>query len=108
MKQNTSQSGPPATLSSALAYLSRGWSVIPIAPRGKTPLVRWQEFQNRHPTESEVRRWFSEHPDANIGVVTGAISGIIAVDIDGAEGEAALTSRVGALPLTLTNRSGRA
>ena len=107
MKQNTSQSGPAAALSAALAYLSRGWSVIPLAPRGKTPLVRWQEFQNRHATEAEVRRWFSEHPDANIGVVTGAVSGIIAVDVDGEEGELALTSRVAALPVTLTNRSGR-
>lgn len=67
-------------------YLRNGWSVIPIRPRAKEPLIPWTEFQKRRATEEEVRRWFTDNPTANVGLVTGAISGFIVVDIDGAEG----------------------
>ena len=31
----------------AVRYLCLGWSVVPVRPRGKTPLVHWQEYQPR-------------------------------------------------------------
>jgi replicative DNA helicase len=48
----------------------------------KVPLVSWKEFQTRHPTEQEVTSWFNKWPDANIGIVTGKISGIVVFDLD--------------------------
>ncbi len=61
------------------------FSVIPLR-RDKKPLLAWQEFQGRKPSEEEVEQWFTRWPDANIGIVTGAVSGLVVVDADGAEG----------------------
>ena len=64
-------------LRTALGYLARGWSVVPVVERGKRPIVRWQTLEERHPTEPEVRGWFERWPLANVAVVTGAISDIV-------------------------------
>jgi hypothetical protein len=34
-------------LDAALAYAEARWSVVPIAPRSKHPLLAWLEFQQR-------------------------------------------------------------
>ena len=70
----------------ALKYLGLGFSVIPLAPRSKTPLLDWKPYQSRRASESEIREWFTQRPDANLGVVTGAISRICVADLDGPEG----------------------
>jgi hypothetical protein len=74
----------PATQSmkAALDYARLGWSVIPIEPRGKRPLVRWQVYQHRHPDATEVAEWFRRWSDANIAVVTGVVSGLVVLDLD--------------------------
>ena len=75
------------TLDCALDYLSRGWSVIPLRPKSKKPLIPWEQFQSRLTTEYEVRGWFERTPDLNIGIVTGKLSGLFVVDLDdGTEG----------------------
>jgi replicative DNA helicase len=81
----------------ALQYLRKGLSIIPVkspamvwnsqSPEDlvrqcKVPLVSWKEFQNRRPTEQEVESWFNQWPDANIGIVTGKISGVVVFDLD--------------------------
>ncbi|MBS1213170.1 MAG: Bifunctional primase/polymerase [Proteobacteria bacterium] len=89
----------------ALAYLSRGWSVLPFWARDKRPLVSWTEYQRRLPTEAEVRAWFAKTPDANVGVVTGTVSQLVVVDIDPAHGGAESLTEIerehGPLPHTL-------
>jgi len=70
----------------ALDYLSRGWSVLPFREGDKRPLIAWTEYQHRRPTEAEVRAWLLEMPNANVGIVTGAVSGLIVLDIDPAHG----------------------
>lgn len=67
----------------ALAYLAKGYSVIPLYPKSKVAMVQWIDFQKRLPTEAEVRGWFKHEPDANIGIVTGEISGFIVADVEG-------------------------
>lgn len=76
--------GPPsgAMVNSALAYGAREWSEIPMQPCGKRPLVAWREYRQRVAGEDEIVRWFRRWPDANVGVVTGRISGIVVVDVD--------------------------
>ncbi len=100
----------PAVLTIALDYLSRGWSVIPVRSREKRPLVNWQDYQQRRPTEEEVRAWFTTWPDANIGIVTGAVSGLVVLDIDPAHDGVAslgqLQRRHGPLPTTVEAVSG--
>jgi replicative DNA helicase len=48
----------------------------------KTPIVSWKEFQKRLPTKEEVNAWFDKWPNASIGIVTGAVSGIVVFDLD--------------------------
>jgi hypothetical protein len=87
---NRSQQGQHPCRKAALEYLVRGWSGIPIEGNGgrKKPLVKWQEFQERLATPEEVAGWWKKWPDANVGIVTGAISNLVVVDTDGPEGEA--------------------
>lgn len=74
------------SLAAALEYLERGWSVIPIRPRDKRPLVKWAEFQRRRASDLEVRSWWERWPEANVGIVTGSISKIVVVDVDPRKG----------------------
>ena len=71
-------------LESALGYLRRGFSVIPIGAgaEGKAPLIKWEPYIQRKPTEDEVVLWWVKWPYAGIGIVTGAVSGISVVDVD--------------------------
>ncbi|MFQ5803608.1 MAG: bifunctional DNA primase/polymerase [Candidatus Methylomirabilales bacterium] len=101
-------------------HLSRlGLSVFPIhAPGmalppgtdernvGKVPLVPWAEFQRRRATEEEVRIWWTCWPSANIGVVTGAISGVIVLDVDGEEGQTSLRP-MAPVPVTWRSSTGK-
>jgi hypothetical protein len=66
----------------ALALLARGWSVIPLWPKSKQAMRSWTEFQQRRATPEEVEKWWTDEPEANVGVITGAISGIIVGDVD--------------------------
>lgn len=66
----------------AIEYLGRGWSVIPIHPTKKIPLVKWKKYQSELPTEHDIDYWFELFPDAQIAVITGTISGLIVVDAD--------------------------
>ena len=94
----------------AYAYLSRGWSVIPLRHADKRPLLRWEPYQNRLPGEEELRRWFAAWPDANLGIVTGSVSRLVVLDIDpahgGVESLAALERRHGPLPASVEARTG--
>ena len=61
-------------------------------------------------TEPEqIQRWWKKWPNANIGIATGRISGIVVIDIDGAVGGRnikLLQRRCGKLPPTLTSQTG--
>ena len=56
MSRARAQPSAADALAAALAYLRRGWPVVPARPRDKTPLVRWEELQRRRPTAAEVAR----------------------------------------------------
>ena len=69
-------------LEAATAYVLKGYSVIPVG-RNKQPLLKsWKEFQERRPELEEVEAWWKEWPDANIAICTGAVSGLVIIDID--------------------------
>lgn len=73
-----------SNLLSAIAYQKLGFSVIPVRP-DKKPHVGWGSYQQRHASEDEIRSWWTQWPSANVGIVTGAISGIAVVDLDDTE-----------------------
>ena len=101
---------PASMADSARAYAARAWSVIPMQPRGKRPLVVWHGFQQRIAGEDEIAHWFSRWPDANVGIVTGQISGIVVVDVDPRHGGPAslaeAESRLGPLEATVEVATG--
>lgn len=70
----------------ALRYARLGLSVIPIAERGKSPIIPWKEYQSRRASEEEIRSWYAKTANANIGIVMGTISGVAALDCDGVAG----------------------
>jgi hypothetical protein len=99
-----------AMRAAAQAYAARGWSVIPFEPRDKRPLVAWTEFQQRRAAVDEIDAWLRHWPQANVGIVTGHVSGLVVVDLDarhgGFESLAALETEFGRLPDTVSALTG--
>jgi hypothetical protein len=98
---------------SALAYAEHfGFAVFPCKPGGKTPLTS-HGFKDATKDPAQIRDWCKRWPDANIGIATGPISGIVVLDIDPRHGGddtlAALELQYGALPaipMVLTGGGG--
>jgi hypothetical protein len=97
---------PGNSLVAALEYCRRGWSVIPQRPSTKRPYVRWTEFKDRRPTEQDLANWWQLFPDAGIAAICGSLSGILVVDIDGAEARQVLIAHLGSEPVTPKALSG--
>ena len=101
--------GPVAT-KAALDCRRLGWSVIPMHPRSKRPLVRWQLYQYRCADAAEIGDWFRRWPDANLAIVTGVVSGLVVLDIDSRHGGEAglqqLEAANGPLTETVEARTG--
>jgi hypothetical protein len=59
-----------------------GYSIFPIAPDSKLPVIKW----SKHSTCSltAVRDWWREFPEDNIGIDCGQ-TGLLVVDLDGPE-----------------------
>jgi hypothetical protein len=89
---------------SARIYSERfGIQVIPLKPCGKTPIT--SNGLKDGSTESEtLAAWWTQTPQANIGGVTGAVSGLFVLDIDprhgGDESLRLLEGEHGPLPST--------
>jgi hypothetical protein len=67
----------------ALFYAEKlGWSIIPINPKSKKPLIKWKSHIHLAATTAELAEWWTKYPDANIGVVTGSVSNLTVIDID--------------------------
>jgi hypothetical protein len=93
----------------ALAYANRGWAVFPC--KGKVPAIKGGKGCHDATTDLEqVQRMWGEFPRSNIGIATGAPSGIWVLDVDGAKGEkslAELEAKHGKLPDTIVSLTGK-
>lgn len=100
----------PSSLAAALQFARYHWSVIPMRARDKRPLIKWLEYQHRLATESEINQWYQQWTSANVGIVTGAISGLVVLDIDprhgGEQSLVQLEKAYGSLPVTPEVRTG--
>lgn len=93
----------------AVSYARLGLLVFPCAPRSKTPLTP-RGCKDASDDLDQVTAWWTQWPDANIGIACGEMSGLFVVDIDGPEGEAslaALEKKNGALPVVPEVRTGK-
>ena len=100
--RNRKSSGTrPRCLGAALDYAERGISVILLhgivdgrctcgktdcPAAGKHPINSWKRAQSQRASAKQLEAAFSSQPNANLGIVTGAISGIVVIDIDGPDG----------------------
>lgn len=106
---NTQQPPTPPQLRAALAYAGRGWSVVPVhkATRqpdggmacsctdgaactspGKHPALSWLRYQKARADEQTIRSWFTgQYQGYGVGIITGAISDLIVIDVDEAPGK---------------------
>ena len=112
-------------LEAALAYARLGWRVIPIhsplrdggctcgkancGAAGKHPRIKaWQQDASADP--DQIRTWWTQWPEANVGLLMGQASGVIAIDVDprngGSETIEKLQSEHRGLPKTVTALSG--
>ncbi|MFX0198040.1 MAG: bifunctional DNA primase/polymerase, partial [Candidatus Hodarchaeota archaeon] len=76
----------------------------------KKPFIPWIEFQERKATAEEIQEWWKKWPSANVGIVTGKISGIAVVDIDESRGFDAIQEYVPdslIIPTSKTPRGGQ-
>lgn len=66
----------------ALKYADMGLAVFPVIPRDKKPLTE-NGFKNATTDPTKINEWWTIHPDANIGIATGDVSGgLVAIDMD--------------------------
>lgn len=83
---------------------SAGVPVFPCAPGGKRPIPR-RGFHEASTDLRQVEAWWRSRPRANIAIPTGAVSGVVAVDVDvhGVNGYQAFAraERAGLLPAAL-------
>ncbi len=68
----------------ALYYQKMGLSIIPV--REKIPLIKWAKYQKEKASEEEIKQWWLQWPNADIGMVTGKASKRLVLDVDGSEG----------------------
>ncbi len=113
-----------ALLRSALDYAARGWGVIPLhdvaggacscggdcsaKSGGKHPRTA-HGLKDGTTDAEQIRAWWTQWPAANVGVCTGAESGIVMLGPDGDNGIrdlAGLEERHGHLDSTPTAKSG--
>lgn len=74
-----SRHGPPLT-ELALDYAAKGYEVFPLVANSKEPLTR-HGFKDASRDPDQIRRWWKQWPDANIGIATGE-SGLLVADLD--------------------------
>jgi hypothetical protein len=100
-------------IDAAVIYARRGWAVFPChcpAPGGCSCGSRECSSQAKHPRvagglksattdEEQIREWWARWPKANVAIRTGAVSGLVVLDIDPQHGgERTLGSLLGQHP----------
>jgi len=86
----------PSRLDLALCFAEEGWAVVPLhsvedgecscgvqacANAGKHPRTR-HGVKDATTDKNQIRAWWQENPNANIGIAAGNASGLLFVDVD--------------------------
>jgi hypothetical protein len=96
----------------AMAYTKRGWAVLPLTPQTKQPLGKLVPHGLKGATTDQemIARWWQCEPMSNIGIRTGAASGLVVLDIDprngGSDNLRELEQQNGELPHTVMSLTG--
>lgn len=69
----------------AVRYAKLGMAVLPLEPGKKKPI--FLEWQNTPKSDvAMITRWWTQNPNANVGILTGSISQVFVFDVDGKNG----------------------
>lgn len=91
----------------APAYYAKGMSVIPLHVREKKPIPNdWSRFHDTPVDLQQQNQWLFGNAKSNIGLVLGAQSGIIVIDIDTDE-EKVYNAIMSCIPPSPWQRKGR-
>lgn len=64
-------------------YVDSGWSILPVKPDEKRPyMANWLQYTRTRATKDMVSNWFASLSGAGVGVVTGRISNMVALDVE--------------------------
>lgn len=66
----------------AMAYVRAGWSIFPLTPGTKIPFAGTRGFKDATADVEQITKWWTQHPNANIGLATGKRSGVWVIDVD--------------------------
>lgn len=95
----------------AIQLAKQGMQIIP-TNGNKKPLVPWEKFITERIPDAQVNQWWLTNAHANPAIVTGKLSGIVVIDIDGPEGEKEFLEFMGSefsfanIPTVKTPRGG--
>ncbi len=95
-------------LKTALTLAQRGAAVFPCIPRAKVPATP-HGHRDATTDPAIIRQWWRTEPAYNIGLATGAVSKLFALDIDGLDAEAELRrleAEHGPLPASVETITG--
>jgi hypothetical protein len=76
-------------LSAALKLADRGLAIFPCRPHDKRPATK-HGVKDATTNPDAIEKWWRQVPTCNIGVATGAVSGIMVLDVDDMDAEAEL------------------
>lgn len=77
-------------LMAALGFIQKQTPIFPLQERDKKPKTA-NGYKDASLNPQHIHQWWTMWPNANIGMPTGAISGIWVLDIDGEDGERSLS-----------------
>lgn len=94
----------------ALAYAQRfNVPVLPCRSDGKEPITE-HGCKDATKDPAKICSWWKRWPNANVGIATGAISGVVVLDVDpqkgGHQSLVMLVAKYGELPITPTVLTG--
>jgi hypothetical protein len=75
----------------ARKHAERGWHVFPLWPSGKKPRTK-KGFKDATIDREQITQWWNKWRNANIGVATGSVSGVVVLDVDTKKGQPGLQS----------------
>lgn len=111
MQENPNKLRP--AVERAIEYRRLGLNPLPlVATRhgvpgsGKAPAIRWKELQKAPETLAVIEVWFAEHPEWNVGLVTGAAGKIVVVDADSAVAVDFVHARLPQTPMQVITAKG--
>jgi replicative DNA helicase len=98
-------------LDAALYYATaKGWPVFRLQAHDKKPLKDTNGFKDAVTDPVQIREWWTQMPEANIGIATGIRANLAVADIDfghgGEDSLQGLVKQYGDLPTTITAQTG--